>query len=62
MTTARTSLRRLDAERGSAIIALLVIVVICGALSMAVLFPALGQQREARAMVERERAFQNDRA
>jgi len=45
-------------ERGSAILGLLVIVVICGALAMAVLVPAIGQQREARAMIERERAFQ----
>jgi Tfp pilus assembly protein PilX len=45
-------------ESGAVIPALLVIVVVCGALAMSALLPALGQHGEARALVERERAFQ----
>lgn len=52
------SLRARRAERGSAIVALLVIVVLCGALALAVLLPNLARHREAVASVARERAFQ----
>ena len=45
-------------ERGSALVALFVIVIICGALAVATLLPNLSRHREAKSAVERERAFQ----
>ena len=45
-------------ERGSAMMAILVLVVICGALAYASLGPALARQREAQTLIQRERAFQ----
>ena len=50
-------MRTSDAERGSAFVAIFVIVLICGGLVLSVLLPNIARHREARAAVERERAF-----
>jgi hypothetical protein len=55
--TTRPSHRRHD-ERGSALMGVFVIVIVCGALALSVLLPNLARHREAKAAVERERAFQ----
>ncbi len=52
MRSARTS------ERGAATFALLVVVLICGALAAAVLLPGIARQRTAAASLARENAFQ----
>jgi len=45
-------------QAGSALVALFVVVIICGALVLSVLMPNISRHREAKAYVERERAFQ----
>jgi len=45
-------------QRGSALLALLVIVIICGGLAAAVLLPGVSDSRSADASLARERAFQ----
>jgi len=48
---------RSRSDEGTALVALFVIVVVCGALAISVLIPNIGRHREAKAAVEHERAF-----
>ena len=50
-------MRSLRSERGTAMVPLLVVGIICGALAVSVLMPNIGRHNEAQVMIERERAF-----
>lgn len=50
--------RNTRSQAGSALVALFIIVIICGALVLSVLLPNIARHREAKAFVEGERAFQ----